>query len=422
MNKDTLLDFLGQYDQDLYNELMNTDDVQGFVNRHVKDLQSFPGYAEIEKGPEKTPKEKVKEAFTSYVDNNPYYVEEKAQLLNLKPDEVNSLLAELAAEQKAAEEYQAQQQLMYDRQKAVNDYQHSYLGMDTANPVNKILNWAADKIISDDTRKAIIEDPNNTARIAANAAVDVGGTAADFMPGVGGIVVGPALRTGRDIAEDKDLADIVVDRGADLGANLVLNEGLKGIPGVRDFGPLRKVEEKLPTNEWVELAERANKNKGALPDMPKFKNLTEAQEWILKQPKAQRDAYQKALDEAVGKKEVREAMSKTQEALDEARKQQNRQTERAKEWAKQNKGKAAVGEAIPQLTTGLEKTGVHMTKEGLSGDDKKISNPKKIKGDYDKALDYIIEQNKRQWAAGFRPNSTDDIVAKAYQKWLLEEN
>ena len=51
-----------------------------------------------------------------------------------------------------------------------------------------------------------------------------------------------------------------------------------------------------------------------------------------------------------------------------------------------------------------------------------FQNPKKIKGDYDKALNYIIEQNKRQWAAGFRPNSTDDIVAKAYQKWLLEEN
>lgn len=421
MDKDTLLDFLGQYDEDLYAELMDTDDVQGFINKHRADLQSFPGYAEIEKGPEKTPKEKVKEAFTSYVDNNPYYVEEKAQLLNLKPDEVNSLLAELAAEQKAAEEYQAQQQLMYDRQQAVNDYQHSYLGMDTSNPVNKLFNWAADKIISDDTRKAIIEDPNNTARIAANAAVDVGGTAADFMPGVGGIVVGPALRTGRDIAEDKELADIVAERGMDLGANLVLNEGLKGIPGVQDLGPLRKVEEKLPTGKWVEQAERAARNKGKLPDMPKFKNLTEAQEWIMKQPKAQRDAYQKALDEAVGKKEVREAMSKTQDALDEARKQQNKNTERARRWANEHPVKAGVGEAIPLLTVGAEKTGVHKTKEGLTGSEK-ISNPKKIKGDYDKALNYIIEQNKRQWAAGFRPNSTDDIVAKAYQKWLLEEN
>lgn len=421
MNKDTLLDFLGQYDQDLYNELMNTDDVQGFVNRHIKDLQSFPGYAEIEKGPEKTPKEKVKEAFTSYVDNNPYYVEEKAQLLNLKPDEVNSLLAELAAEQKAAEEYQAQQQLMYDRQQAVNDYQHSYLGMDTSNPVNKLFNWAADKIISDDTRKAIIEDPNNTARIAANAAVDVGGTAADFMPGVGGIVVGPALRTGRDIAEDKELADIVTERGMDLGANLVLNEGLKGIPGVQDLGPLRKVEEKLPTGKWVEQAERAARNKGKLPEIPKFKNIPEAQEWIMKQPKAQRDAYQKALDDAYGKKEVREAMSKTQDALDKARKQQNKNTERARRWAKEHPVKAGVGEAIPLVTVGAEKTGVHKAKEGLTGSEK-ISNPKKIKGDYDKALDYIIEQNKRQWAAGFRPNSTDDIVAKAYQKWLLEEN
>lgn len=420
MDKDTLLDFIGPYSDDLFSELMNTDDVQGFINRHRKELQSFPGYAEIEKGPEKTPKEKVKEAFTSYNDNDPYYVEEKAQLLNLKPDEVNSLLAELAAEQKAAEEYQAQQQLMYDRQQAVNDYQHSYLGMDTSNPVNKLLNWAADKIISDDTRKAIIEDPSNTARIAANAAVDVGGTAADFLPGVGGIVVGPALRTGRDIAEDKDLADIVTERGMDLGANLVLNEGLKGIPGVRDFGPLRNVEEKLPTNTWVEYAERASKNKKPLPELPTFKSYDEAMEWISKQPKAQRDTYMKALDDAYGKG-FNKDLGKARETLEETRLKENRQTERAKEWAKEHQVKAGVGEAIPQVTKGLEKTGAHKTKEGLT-ESKKIQNPKKIKGDYDKALDYIIEQNKRQWAAGFRPNSTDDIVAKAYQKWLLEEN
>lgn len=421
MDKDTLLDFLGQYDEDLYAELMDTDDVQGFINKHRADLQSFPGYAEIEKGPEKTPKERVKEAFTSYTDNNPYYVEEKAQLLNLKPEEVNSLLAELAAEQKAAEDYQAQQQLLYERQKAVNEYQHPYFGMDVDNPVNKGLNWLADQIISPDTRYAVIEDPSNTGRIYGNAAVDVIGTGADFLPGAGGIVVGPALRTARDIAEDKELTDIITDRGIDLVANLALNEGLKGMPGIRDLGPLRKVEEKLPMNDWTVQAERATRGKAKLPELPKFKNTTEAQEWILKQPKAQRDAYQKALDEAVGKKEIRESMSKTQDALDEARKQQNRQSERAQEWAKKHPVKAGVGEAIPKVTTGFEKTAVHKTKEKF-GDDKKVSNPKKIKGDYNKALDYIIEQNKRQWAAGFRPNSTDDIVAKAYQKWLEEEN
>ena len=421
MDKDTLLDFLAPYDEDLYAELMNTDDVQGFINKHRADLQSFPGYAEIEKGPEKTPKERVKEAFTSYTDNNPYYVEEKAQLLNLKADEVNALLAELAAEQKAAEEYQAQQQLLYERQKAVEEYQHPYFGMDVDNPINKGLNWLADQIISPDTRKAVIEDPSNTGRIYGNAAVDVIGTGADFLPGVGGIVVGPAIRTGRDIAEDKDLADIVIDRGADLGANLVLNEGLKGIPGVRDLGPLKKVEEKLPMNEWTTQAERAARGKAKLPEVPKFKTTAEAQEWIMKQPKAQRDAYQKALDEAVGKKEIRESISKTQEALDEARKQQNRHSERAQQWTKEHPVKAGIGEAIPKVTTGVEKTTVHKSKEQLK-DDKKVSNPKKIKGDYNKALDYIIEQNKRQWAAGFRPNSTDDIVAKAYQKWLEEEN
>lgn len=420
MNKDTLLDFIGPYSDDLFNELMSTDDVEGFINRHRKELQSFPGYAEIEKPKEKTPKEKVKEAFTSYDDNDPYYVEEKAQLLNLKPDEVNSLLAELAAEQKAAEEYEKQQQLLYDRQQAVNNYQHPYFGMDVDNPANKALNWLADRIISNDTKKAIIEDPSNTARIVGNAATDIGGTAADFMPGIGGIVVGPAIRTARDVAEDKELGDIITERGMDLGANLVLNEGLKGIPGVRDFGPLRKVEEKLPMNDWVVQAERAKARKAALPDLPKFKNMSEAQEWLMKQPKEQREAYQKALDDAFGQG-WRKDLDKAREVLEETRKKENRQSQRAAEWKKEHPVKAGVGEAIPQATKGLEKTGFHKSKEALSGD-QKIANPKKIKGDYDKALDYIINENKRFWAAGFKPNSKDDIIAKAYQKWLLEEN
>lgn len=420
MNKDTLLDFIGPYSDDLFNELMSTDDVEGFINRHRKELQSFPGYAEIEKGPEKTPKEKVKEAFASYDDNDPYYVEEKAQLLNLKPDEVNSLLAELAAEQKAAEEYEKQQQLLYDRQQAVNNYQHPYFGMDVDNPANRALNWIADRIISNDTRKAVIEDPSNTARIVGNAATDIGGTAADFIPGIGGIVVGPAIRTARDVAEDKDVSDIITERGIDLGTNLVFNEGLKGIPGAKDFGPLRRVEEKLPTGKWTEFAEQAKNYKATLPEIPKFKNRAEALEWLSKQPKAQQEAYQKALFDAYGKG-WRKELDKAREVLDEARKKENRNSKVAAEWKKEHQVKAGVGEAIPLATTGLEKTGAHKSKEALSGD-QKIANPKKIKGDYDKALDYIINENKRFWAAGFKPNSTDDIIAKAYQKWLLEEN
>lgn len=421
MDKETLLDFLGQYDEDLYAELMNTDDVEGFISKHTADLQSFPGYAEIEKPKAKEPKERVKEAFVQYEGNHPDYVIEKAGLLGLEPADVNNYLAELAAEQKAAQDYQAQQQALYDRQQAVNGYTHPYFGMEETNPVNKLLNWAADRIISNDTKKAIIEDPNNTARIAGNAATDIGGTTLDFLPGFGGIVAGPAVRTVRDIAEDKELDDIIANRGTDLVTNLVLSQGLKGIPGVKDMGPLRKVEEKLPMNDWVVLAERAKKNKAALPELPKFKNMTEAQEWLLKQPKEQRAAYQKALDDAYGQG-WRKDLDKTREVLEETRKKENRQTDRALNWQKENRVKAGIGEAIPQATVGLEKTAVHQTKDAAFGNDKKVANPKKIKGDYDKALDYIIEQNKRQWEAGFRPNSTDDIVAKAYQKWLKEEN
>ena len=229
MNKDELLDYLGTVDADLYKDLMSYEgSTEDFYKQNKKRLRELPDFPEIEdklKAP-KTPKERVKDAFDDYTELDPYYVEQKANKLNLPLDEVNKYLGELENERQQTQALEQKAALDYERQKAVDDYKHRYLGMSENNPINKGLNKIADFIISSDTRKAIKEDPNNTGRIVGNAVADIGGTAADFLPGVGGYVVGPGIRAARDIAEDKSLDEILLNAGTDVGSNFILGKDL----------------------------------------------------------------------------------------------------------------------------------------------------------------------------------------------------
>lgn len=158
---------------------------------------------------------------------NENYLAGLARKYGSTPEEVSKAFTEIGKEkaaadekQKIADEYKREAEARYARQKAVDDYQHSYLGMDLDNPLNIGLNKLGDFIISDKTKRAVVEDPNDAGRIAGNIAVDIGGTAADFIPGVGGYVIGPTIRTGRNIAEGDKASDIVREAALDYGATL----------------------------------------------------------------------------------------------------------------------------------------------------------------------------------------------------------
>lgn len=427
MNKDELLDYLASTDAELYKDLMSYDGkTEDFYKQNKKRLRELPDFPDIEdklKAP-KTPKERVKDAFDDYNGLDPYYVEQKANKLNLNVDEVNKWLNELYNERKAAEAFEQKAQLDYERQKAVDDYKHRYFGMSEDNPINKGLNKVADFIISSDTRKAIKDDPNNTGRIIGNAAADIGGTAADFLPGVGGYVVGPGIRAARDIAEDKPLDEILLNAGTDVGSNFILGKDLKRL-GVNDFGPARQIEELLPTSKWAEKANKAYSfKKQNFDKIPDLKTRRDYNRWIEKQPSETRDAYYKVLEDTKGhSNKVKEALENKKEELKDIYNAERRKIATADAWVKDNELKAALGREIqPGIQRTIWNESQEAVKDKLTGANDKLTNPKSIKGDYNKAIDYVIKNTKKQWEAGFVPNAVPgDITYEAYKKWMEEK-
>jgi hypothetical protein len=428
MNKDELLDYLASTDAELYKDLMSYDGkTEDFYKQNKQRLRELPDFPDVEdklKAP-KTPKERVKDAFDDYDGLDPYYVEQKANKLNLPLDEVNKYLGELNDERKAAEEFEQKAQLDYERQKAVDDYKHRYFGMSEDNPINKGLNKVADFIISSDTRKAIKDDPNNTGRIVGNAVADIGGTAADFLPGIGGYVVGPGIRAARDVAEDKPLDEILLNAGTDVGSNFILGKDLKRL-GVNDFGPARQIEEMLPTSEWAEKANKAYSmpKKDLNKEIPDFKTRGDAIDWIEKQPREMRKEYWEVLGETRGRgKNVTEAIENKQEELKQIYNKDRGKVRDAYEWTKRHQTKAALGREIqPGIQRTIWNESQEAVKDKLNGSNEKLTNPKSIKGDYNKAIDYVIKNTKKQWEAGFVPNAVPgDITYEAYKKWMEEK-
>ena len=247
------------------------------------------------------------------------------------------------------------------REEAVNE-DYSYLGMDKDNPINKGLNWLADKIISEDTKKAIIEDPSNTSRIAGNAAVDIVGNAADFMPGVGGYVVGPAIRAGRDIAEGKDASTIATNAGKDLAVNAVVGAGLKGIGGIADDVPFfkgiaRKLKDRV--GKWEDIIEKSEKDiPNATPPHP-TKTKTEMQNFVDDLPAHERSAYDDVLKDGNWKK--KEAVEAAHEkAKSEIGKLRNERKE-AQRLVNSNKGKAYTTVVFGRTAQGSARVAGHNT-------------------------------------------------------------
>lgn len=396
------------------------DAVNAFIKKWAPYIQeNFQNWEELDYSAGVPLKERMtKDGVNPTLMGNTNYLEGLARKYSSTPEEVSKTIAEIGKEkeaadekQKLADEYKREAEAKFARQKAVDDYQHSYLGMDLDNPINRGLNWLADLVISDKTKKAVVEDPNATGRALANVGVDVVGTGADFLPGIGGIVVGPALRTGRNIAEGDKTSEALIKGGLDLGANAALAKGLKGIPGVKDFGPMRKVEEMLPTSEWSELVEKGTKKFTRAADEIPVKTKHEAYEWISKQPAEHRDFYKAALE----KDGVKGLETARKQIIDENLKTLN-EKKAAKQWMEDHKIKTVVGEAIPQVTVGSERTGVHTAS---TSEEPKMKNPSKIKTHSD-AIDFIIDNQSKQWEAGFKPHDMSGIVGEAYKKWESE--
>jgi len=429
MNKDDLQQWLDETlgDGKRYDELSRTlalsKDPTEWFKSNSQTLELYPGYNKFAKQ-----MKPLDERFKSEVGDKDWSKASKAfrrdiaETLGVDESELDKTFEELRRKQALTDEYQREQQLKYDRQKAVDDYKHSYLGMSEKNPLNVGLNAIADFVISRDTRKAIAEDPDNSGRIAGNATVDILGKTADALPGVGGIVAGPALRAGRDIAEDKDWEDVVANAGIDVVSNAVLAQGLKGVPGVNDIGFLHKIEEKIPMGQWSQAARAELKEVPMVPT--KFKDRNAIVDWIKQQPKEYQGAYNQALVKTVNKpmRTVNKELQKTEKDLQKKYYDEAYLTLADKAWTRNHPVKSALGltydDAVRMIERGSLGKGQEAINDKIEG---KLENPAKIKGNYDKALDYIIRNTKKQWEAGFTPNKENgELMYEAWKKWKLE--
>ena len=168
---------------------------------------------------------------------------------NKYEEEYNKQLAEKTSEAEGFDPDKAR------RKAAIENYQYPYFDLDTDNPISKALNFVADAIISPGTKQAIIEDEPENA-VFARGLSDIAAVGADALPGVGGLVVGPSIRAANRLTNE-DLEGALADSGLDYGGNIILGEGIKGLAGVKDLGPVQNLLSKLPFDKWAEIVKRS---------------------------------------------------------------------------------------------------------------------------------------------------------------------
>lgn len=111
-------------------------------------------------------------------------------------------------------------------------YEHDY---GAPGPINKALNFVADNVISNSTRRAVVADPDNKGRIYGNFAADMGEAGLDLVSpsgkykpvrvglGILGTVGRPVSELARD--EDYTIGSAVADAGTNaLASNLSTKE------------------------------------------------------------------------------------------------------------------------------------------------------------------------------------------------------
>jgi hypothetical protein len=218
MRKKLLKFLVGYGDKDLYSELLNSD-LYTFIEKHRDELQEYPGYADIE-SEIPHPKDAVKKAFKRYYGNSDQYIEDQAKKLDMPVEDVKKYLTAL--------DYEAKNEAAINERK------------------KEVANWPWYKkaIASDYAKERYIKDPEssifsdkgewyNKGEDISDLLYGGAGAVADFIPGVGGTVIGPAVRGMRDVQHklydspyQKEWSDI----GKDVGGDLLLNVGTDVLP------------------------------------------------------------------------------------------------------------------------------------------------------------------------------------------------
>lgn len=387
-----------------------------FVSKYKNDLVGVPGFLDLYNQSVSAPHGMSEEQIDSYFDKDSdkdlYRKAEQAYQNELKSKEAD------------IKDYDPEKER---RRKLVEEYQHDYWPLPPAG--DWLANKIADLVISPSTKEAIV-DQKSTPEIIARGASDVVAAGLDAYPG-GGIVgkgvsylAGPTIRSINRHTSDDEHG--ISEDALDFGTNMVLGEGIRGLAGIKDFGPVQKLLDKIPLNKWYDIFKRSGNNKVRLPKTPNTGEV--AEDFLSRIPVSEREMYidpasQARVDAATevmntGLTEAErnqfvnnaEKIAILERAKDEAN---NRLKNRVKhayddKWVKANKGKAATGAIYGGAANMTEKA---LARKMLPKED----NTKERKQKRDAALDYIIKENERMWKAGFKPNA--GVELEAWKKW-----
>lgn len=399
----------------LYAELQVTP-IDEFIAKNKDELTGIPGFLDLYNQTMNAPHGMNSEQIDSYFDT----AAEKDAYRKYE----NEYQKQLQDKEKDIADYDPEKER---RRQLVNEYQHDYKFLPKAG--DWLANKLADLVISPATKEAII-DQKPTDEIMTRGASDIIAAGLDAYPGTGLIgkgvsyLAGPTIRSLNRATSDKDFD--FADYAKDYGTNIVLGEGIRGLAGIKDLGPVQKILDKIPLNKWYDIVKSAAGAKLRKFTIPKEGEKTA--DFLSRIPTAERDLYLEtaaradvdAIQEAAKNNISNEAMKDLEKSS--ARraiitKQKDEILDYAKnklkndwnfDWIRKHPVKASIG--------GVYGSGGKAVEEGIARQAlEPEGNVKERKQKRDSALDYIIKENERMWKAGFKPNG--GIELQAWRKW-----
>ena len=220
-------------------------------------LRRLKGYADLEK-PTVSLRQRVNGEFDNYVDNPEWYIKGKAAKLGVSVEDVKKALEEL---QKEKEYFEGRERR---KKEVAEDFKWNFAS-----------DFAKQRYI-DTPEKSYWANPELSFEHIPDIADAFAGFAAgvaDLAPGIGGTLVGPAIRAARNVANGQKFGDVMTNFIADAGTNA----GVDYLPGMI-LSKVNKVAKKGSTQvgQYTYLGSDIDKSKETLNAFNKVANNTDA--------------------------------------------------------------------------------------------------------------------------------------------------
>lgn len=233
---------------------MNLDD---WEQKYRGWLRRLKGYADLEK-PTVALRHRAKGEFDNYVDNPEWYIKGKAAKLGVSVDDLKKTLGEL---QKEKDYFEGRERR---KKEVAEDFKWNFAS-----------DFAKQRYI-DTPEKSYWANPELSFEHIpdiADAFAGFAAGAADLAPGIGGTLIGPAIRAARNVANGQKFGDVMTNFIADAGANA----GVDYLPGMI-LSKVNKVAKKGSTQvgQYTYLGNDIDKSKETLEAFNKAVNKIDA--------------------------------------------------------------------------------------------------------------------------------------------------